>query len=89
MSAKTIPYTPRQALRVVVSHAATEQESGKARREVVICEVRRVYFYAKISRDIYIELPEEDLEHGRNPVGKLRLCLRCGQELAGDAELAF
>ena len=65
---------PLEALRVVVSNAATEVP-GEARREVIVCDVRRAYFYAKISRDVFIELPEEDPQHGGNLVGKLRLCL--------------
>ena len=65
---------PLEALRVVVSNAATDTPSGN-RREIVVCDVRRAYFYAKINRDVFIELPEEDPESGGDTVGKLRLCL--------------
>ena len=65
---------PLEALRVVVSHAATEDPSEE-RREIIVCDVRRAYFYAKINRDVYIELPAEDPESGGDLVGKLRLCL--------------
>ena len=37
--------------------------------------VRRAYFYAKASRDLYIELPAEDPEAGPDVLGKLELCL--------------
>ena len=38
-------------------------------------EVRRAYFYACTSRDIYIELPAEDREGSRDQFGKLSLSL--------------
>ena len=40
----------------------------------MVNDVRRAYFYAKIQRDVYIELPEEDEMHGKM-LGKLKLCL--------------
>ena len=45
------------------------------RKNVMINDVRRAYFYAIISRDIYIELLTEDLDAGPNVLGKLELCL--------------
>ena len=42
---------------------------------MIVCHVRRAYLYAQINRDVFIELPEEDLHQGENLVGKLRLCL--------------
>ncbi len=62
---------PLEALRVVISHAATHSR-GRARRSVMVNDVRRAYFYAKIQRDVYIELPEEDEMHGKM-LGKLKL----------------
>ena len=41
----------------------------------MINDVRRAYFYAKIQRDVYIELPKEDKDYGKGMLGKLRLCL--------------
>ena len=40
----------------------------------MINDVRRAYFYAKIQRDVYIELPKEDPDHGKGMLGKLKLC---------------
>ena len=65
---------PLEALRVVTSYAATEVP-GEERREIIVCDVRRAYVYAKINRDVYVELPAEDPHHGGDLVGKLRLCL--------------
>jgi hypothetical protein len=41
----------------------------------MVNDVRRAYFYAKIDRDVFIELPPEDPDYGSGKVGKLRLCL--------------
>ena len=40
----------------------------------MVNDVARAYFYAKIQRDVYIELPNEDEMHGKM-LGKLKLCL--------------
>ena len=42
---------------------------------LMINDVRRAHFYAKIQRDVYIELPKEDPDHGKGLLGKLKLCL--------------
>ena len=67
---------PLEALRWVLSCAATwpRGRSGK-RRCVMINDVRRAYFYAKIQRDVYIEVPREDSRAGPDVIGKLKLCL--------------
>ena len=41
----------------------------------MINDVRRAYFYAKIQRDVYIEVPREDSRAGPDVIGKLKLCL--------------
>ncbi len=41
----------------------------------MINDARRAYFYAKITRDVYIELPKEDPKFGTGLLGKLKLCL--------------
>ncbi len=77
---------PIEGLRVVVSHAATKR--GCVRHKVMINDVARAYFNAKLDRDLYVELPPEDQEPGKDLVGKLELCLygiqdaaRCWQNL--------
>ena len=57
------PMPPIEALRLVVSHAATSTASGK-RRGILIADVRRAYFCAKARRPIYVEIPVEDWEDG-------------------------
>ena len=61
---------PLEALRVVLSHAATWCSSNVShRRGVMINCVRRAYFYAKARRDIYIEIPSEDEGAGPDALG--------------------
>ena len=61
---------PLEALRLILSRAAT---SGSD-RQLMINDVRRAYFYAPATRDLFIELPHEDEHFGRGDlVGKLRL----------------
>ena len=80
---------PLEALRIIISHAATYPESGPE-RVIMINDVRRAYFYAKIQRDVFIELPKEDPKYGTGLLGKFQLCLLwnqgCSQGLAGDIE---
>ena len=45
------PMPPIEALRMVVSHAATE-EDGRERRELLVADVRRAYFCARARRPI-------------------------------------
>ena len=68
---------PLEALRYVVSRAATwgGDGSNRWRRAIMINDVRRAYFYAKASRDLYIDLPAEDPAAGTGMLGKLKLCL--------------
>ena len=69
-----MPRHPLEALRLIISHAATIPDDGP-KRTIMINDVRRAYLYAKIQRDVYIELPEEDDKRGPGMLGKLRLCL--------------
>ena len=59
-----------EALRLIISHAATYPDSGP-QRVIMINDVQRAYFYAKIIRDVYIELPKEDPKYGTGLLGKL------------------
>ena len=40
----------------------------------MVNDVRRAYFYAKASRNLFVELPEEDPRKAVGPVGRLKLC---------------
>ena len=76
---------------MIVSWAATvdkDDGGGAARRQVMVNDVSRAYFYAERSRDMYIELPPEDPHHGEG-FRKAQLVLiwdtRCGTQLAERA----
>jgi hypothetical protein len=62
---------PLEALRLIVSYAATHG-TGTGRNRIMINGVRRAYFYAKIQRDLYIELPKEDPDNGKGILGNLK-----------------
>ena len=65
---------PLEALRLIISRAATLGAGGK-RSEIMINDVSRAYFYAKCTRDLYVELPAEDPDAHPDFIGKLMLCL--------------
>ena len=65
---------PLEALRLVMSRAATITEKG-GRREIMVNDVSRAYFYAKCTRCMYSELPAEDFKGTPDMLGRLLLCL--------------
>ena len=65
---------PLEALRAVISRAATVGP-GEEKKEVMVNDVSRAYFYAKCTRCIYIELPKEDPDAHPDFLGRLKLCL--------------
>ena len=78
---------PLEALRVIHSRAATVDAGGQE-REIMVNDVSRAYFYAKMTRPLYIEIPKEDPKADPKMLGRLRLCLlrypRRRAELAKD-----
>ena len=63
---------PLEAMRVVVSRAALH---GHEHFGVMVNDVARAYFNARIDRLLYCELPDEDKEPGKDLIGRLELCL--------------
>ena len=64
---------PIEALRYLLSKAATK---GPEQKHIMLNDVSRAFFNAKVTREVYIQLPQEDLEPGeRDMVGRLNLCL--------------
>ena len=43
--------------------------------ELMINDFRRAYFYAAASRDLFVEIPDEDPRKRPGLVGRLKLCL--------------
>ena len=54
---------PIEAVRMVISHAASAGD-GTSSRCILVADVRRAYFNAPARRPIYVEIPPEDLEEG-------------------------
>lgn len=66
---------PLEALRVVLSNAATWRNDGQpGRRAVMINDVRRAYLYAKATKVLYVQIPEEDPDYEPGKLGRLKLC---------------
>ena len=66
---------PLEALRLIISHASTiDHEKPASRREMMVSDVRRAYFYAKQQRSVFINFPKEDDEAQEGEVGQLLLC---------------
>ena len=61
---------PLESLRLIISHAATIPDDSPG-HTIMINGVRQAYYYAKIQRSIYIELPEEDDKRVTGMLGKL------------------
>ena len=61
---------PLEALRVVLSRAANDPEA-----KVMLNDVSRAYFNAPATRELYIELPNEDRVAGdEEMIGRMRIC---------------
>jgi hypothetical protein len=59
----------------LISHCAQNQQEVNPVRLATI-DIKRAYFYAKARRDVYVKIPDEDMEPGdENRVAKLRLSL--------------
>ena len=64
---------PIEALRYLLSKAAT---TGRGKKAVMLNDVSRAFFNAKVTREVYIQLPAEDVGPGeKDLVGRLNLCL--------------
>ena len=50
---------PLEALGIILSGAATTYD-GPTKREIMVSNVSRAYFYMKMTRPLYIEVPSED-----------------------------
>ena len=64
---------PLEALRIIISHAATFPDEGPE-RVIMINDMRRAYFYAKIDWDVFIDLPTEDPKYGIGQTETMSLC---------------
>ena len=66
---------PLEALRLIVSRAATRYGRSGKMQQLMINDIARAYFHAMATRDVDVELPVEDEHASPDMVGKLRRCL--------------
>ena len=64
---------PLEAMRALVSDTATNPGTGKEERKISFMDARKAHLNAFVTRDIYINLPEEDATPGY--CGRLVRCL--------------
>jgi len=75
---------PSEALRMLISIAATERKDTK-KNAMMVNDVRRAYFYARVRSKIYVELPDEDKtekDKAADNVGVLNLSMYGTREAA-------
>ena len=63
------PAPPLEALRLIISYAATCADNGDYDREIMVSDVSRAYFHARPQRRMYVELPAEDGEAQEGEIG--------------------
>ena len=77
---------PIEALKVLLRIAA-ERRFKKRNMTIIFADVRRAYFNAKATRDVYVKLPKEDPNSGdSNICGNLRLSMYGTRDAAQNWE---
>ena len=74
---------PTEAMRMLCSIAASK--SGDEKKCIMLNDVSRAYFYAKVRRPVWVELPEEDKtqeDREKGHVGRLHLSMYGTREAA-------
>ncbi|MDA8582761.1 reverse transcriptase domain-containing protein [bacterium] len=69
---------PLEALKMLISEAATVADGGGKKKSMLIADVSRAFFEAKARRNVCVELVDEDLIDGENAddlVGHLHLSM--------------
>ena len=77
---------PVEAIRLILSDAATADRET-TRKCLMVNDVKRAYFHAKCTRDVYVQLPEEDTLSGEEGLcGKLELSMYGTRDAAKNWE---
>ena len=64
---------PLEAIRLLLSRAATGRTHGRGGRKILIIDARKAHLHALADRDIFVQLPPEVAQSGM--CGHLRRCL--------------
>ena len=62
---------------MLLRYEGTEARTGRGRdrrREPMVNDVSRAYFYAPATRNLFFELPKDDYEAHEGEVGMLNVC---------------
>ena len=62
---------PLEAVRAILSYAATSDGGGRGEKEVMVNDVSRAYFNAPAKRDLFVELLPEDPKKLHRDGGKI------------------
>ena len=69
------PTPSLEAFKYVVSSLASHGELGAGDNRLLLIDVRRAFFYAPVTRTVYITLPPEEVTPGRYEVARLQKAL--------------
>ena len=72
---------PLEALKILISSAASDTTRET---HLMLSDVKRAYFHAPATRELYVELPVEDPGHAQGLVGKLNLSLYGTRDAAAN-----
>ena len=64
---------PLEALRMLVSHAASGRQNGLGGRKLLVIDARKAHLHAMAEREVYVDLPPEQQVPGM--CARLRRCL--------------
>ncbi len=81
---------PLEVLRAIMSIAAnTDNKSKYPHRCIMVNDISRAYFHAPASRDVFIELPDEEPMKKEGKIGKLRVSLYGTRDAALNWQSAY
>ena len=76
---------PLEAMKLIISHAASQGNHGKGSNGLLYVDVRRAYFNAPVKREVYVEIPSEDKsEEDGDVVGRLKASLYGTRDAAAN-----
>ena len=67
---------PLEAMKIIISIAATRNSEGRVGKKIMINDVSRAYFYARSESPTFVEMGSEDFEAGdENNCGELQVSM--------------
>ena len=72
---------PLEALRLLLSHAASGRSHGRGGRKMLVMDARKAHLHAPALRDVFVDLPPEIRKPGI--CGRLKRCLYGARDAPG------